>query len=204
MNISFAITCHNEGNDLERLLLQISKVATEQDEIIVLDDYSTDFETCAILAQWSDRVNIEQHALNDDFAEHKNYLNSLCTKDWILQLDADEFLGSNLEKYVHYLVDHNETDLMWIPRVNKVEGITQQDLINYRWRVDEEGRIMWPDYQGRLYRNKEELQWIGRVHERIEGNQNFTHLPLENDWAIHHYKTIEKQRQQNEFYNELS
>jgi hypothetical protein len=33
-----------------------------------------------------------------------------------------------------------------VPRVNTVEGITQQHIQQWRWNVNENGWVNWPDY----------------------------------------------------------
>ena len=63
--------------------------------------------------------------------------------------------------------------------------------------------INFPDMQGRIYKNKESIQWGGTVHERIQGTINYSHLPMEEYWTLYHPKTIERQEKQNNYYNTL-
>jgi glycosyltransferase involved in cell wall biosynthesis len=63
--------------------------------------------------------------------------------------------------------------------------------------------INWPDYQFRLYRNSSDIKWERDLHELIVGADKVTYLPHEDyTWALFHDKTIEKQEQQNMFYNQ--
>ena len=71
----------------------------------------------------------------------------------------------------------------------------------WKWRVDSENRINYPDYQGRLYRKN--LMWEGKVHERIVGTKFYSILPDDNDYCIIHHKDIKKQEKQNNYYNTL-
>lgn len=58
------------------------------------------------------------------------------------------------------------------------------------------------DPQARLFRNiPDRIKWVGRLHERIEGNKNFTYLPSEELLSLYHDKTIEKQIETNIRYN---
>jgi hypothetical protein len=57
------------------------------------------------------------------------------------------------------------------------------------------------DYQSRIYKNTEKIKWQKPLHETIVGASLVAHLPKEVDYAIIHDKTIERQRNQNEFYN---
>jgi hypothetical protein len=47
------------------------------------------------------------------------------------------------------------------------------------------------------------IEWKGKVHEKIEGMKKYSHLPPQEDFAFHHPKTIERQEQQNSFYETL-
>jgi glycosyltransferase involved in cell wall biosynthesis len=63
--------------------------------------------------------------------------------------------------------------------------------------------INWPDYQTRLYRRSENIQWQGRVHERIIGHNTYSLFPMTKKFSLYHYKEIEKQEQQNELYSRI-
>ena len=41
-------------------------------------------------------------------------------------------------------------DLMRVPRINKVEGLTEAHIQKWGWAVDSKGRVNWPDMQWRL------------------------------------------------------
>lgn len=207
MKISFAITTHNEGEYIQTLFDQIIPYCEKTgDEIVVLDDNSTDEFTSQILYTYSDqdKISLHHHSLNNNFAEHKNYLNALCNGEYIFQIDADETLYPNLLTYLHDIVENNtEVDLFVVPRVNIVTGLTDEDIQKWNWNVNELGWIQWPDYQTRLYRNTPAIRWEGKVHERIVGYKTMAPLPAEEEWAISHIKEIDRQRKQNEFYNKI-
>lgn len=61
----------------------------------------------------------------------------------------------------------------------------------------------WPDVQTRLYRRTSEIEWEGKVHERIKGYNTLTILPLEEDYALYHPKHIERQEKQNALYETI-
>ena len=205
--ISFAITTHNEGDYIQTLLNQLIPFCNETgDEIVVVDDYSTDEFTCSLLNAYasSGDIKLVQHALNNNFAEHKNFLTEQCSGDYIFQIDADETLHANLLTYIHDLIEHNpQIDLFAIPRVNVVTGLTDEDIVKWGWQVNEYGWNCWPDFQMRLYRNHPDIRWEGKVHERIVGYETMAPLPDEEDWALYHIKDIDRQRLQNEFYSQL-
>jgi glycosyltransferase involved in cell wall biosynthesis len=204
--ISFGITVKDEGAYVQDLLNQlIPYCESTGDEIVVVDDFSTDEFTRSILdANYSlGNIKLYQHALNGDFATHKNFLAEQCTGDYIFQVDADETFHPNLLTYLHDIVDNNDIDLFLIPRVNVVTGLTDEDINRWGWTVNEQGWVMFPDHQTRLYRNHADIKWEGRVHERITGHKTQAPLPAEEEWSLYHIKDVERQRQQNDFYSTL-
>lgn len=210
IRLSFGVTCHNEGYTLSNLLDQLITLIEDQDnddEIVILDDFSEDEETVNILASYDEEypyVSVYQRALERDFGAQKTYLNSLCTGDYIFQVDADELLAPELLDNLHAILEANSTiDLFWIPRINTVEGLTDEHIAKWGWKVNEQGWVMFPDYQSRLYKNSSEIIWVGKVHERIDGIENFGYLPPEPEYCILHYKEIDRQEQQNAFYSTI-
>ena len=202
--ISFGLTTHNEGHYIQQLLDQlIPHCEKTGDEIVVVDDNSTDVFTSQILYEYSneDKIRLYYHALDNDFAGHKNYVNSLCEGDYIFQIDADEKLHTNLLTYLHDIVYNNtNVDLFLIPRVNVVTGLTDDDIQRWGWILNDKGWVVWPDYQTRLYRNSDYIRWEGNVHERIVGYKTHAPLPAEEEWALYHIKDIKRQREQNDYY----
>lgn len=207
MMISFAVTTHNEGQYVQDLLDQLVPYCEKTgDEIVVVDDHSTDPFTINTLEGYerSGAIKLHQHALNGDFASHKNFLTEQCAGDYIFQVDADETFNSTLLTYLHDIVDNNTSiDLFLIPRVNVVNGLTDEDIRRWGWQVNEQGWVMFPDYQTRLYRNHVDIRWEGKVHERIVGYKTTAPLPPEEEWALYHIKDIDRQRKQNDYYETI-
>jgi glycosyltransferase involved in cell wall biosynthesis len=206
--ISFAITTHNEGAYIQDLLDQLVPYCERTgDEIVVVDDFSTDPFTINVLEGYerAGSIKLHQRALNNDFAAHKNFLAEQCSGYYIFQVDADERLHPNMLEYIHDIVDNNtEIDLFLIPRVNVVTGLTDDDISKWGWQVNENGWVMFPDYQTRLYKNHVDIRWEGKVHERIVGYKTMAPLPAEEEWSLYHIKDIERQRRQNELYQTIT
>jgi len=214
MKISYLVTCKNETLELlqliEKLKTHIDFVAPN-DEVVVLDDFSDNEDTKKILAKAkSCGFTVVQHALNKNFAEHKNYGSKRCVGDYIVQIDADEYLFPNLLNNMHEIINSNPTvELYRVPRVNIVRGATDNDARNWGWHISKLPEfgdlpiINWNsgDYQSRIYKNSLRIQWQKPLHETITGAYIVAHLPKEVDYAIIHDKTIDRQRAQNEFYN---
>jgi len=131
-------------------------------------------------------------------------LKSHCKKDYIVFLDADERMSLNLMEHMKTIIENNPVDVFLVPRKNTVDGLTQEHIDKWRWRVDQDGVINWPDFQMRIVANKDSLKWKNKVHEVIEGYATLSQFPIDNyDWCLVHHKTIEKQEKQNEFYSTL-
>jgi glycosyltransferase involved in cell wall biosynthesis len=201
--ISFAITVHNEHEELDKLLQQLVKNIRVEDEIVVQMDITATEEVKAVVNNY--KLTNYFHPLNKDFATFKNNLKSLCTKDWIFFIDADETLNYYFSKNIHEFLELNKgiVDLIAVPRVNKVNGLTQAHIDKWRWFVDDNGWVNWPDYQTRICANKPEIQWVNKVHERLTGFKTSAQLPALEEWSLTHIKDIDRQEKQNKFYETI-
>lgn len=207
MKISFAITVCNELEEIKKLIPFLLENKRIQDEIVILyDDKNGNPEVLEFLLPFNKLPNVQTWRgldWDNNFADWKNKLNDYCTGDYIFQLDADEMIEANFVKSVSEIVTLNpEVDLFYLPRVNTVDGITNQHIKMWNWRVDENNRINFPDYQGRIYRKG--LMWNNKVHEKIVGAKIYSILPIdESGYFLQHHKTITKQEQQNNLYNTI-
>jgi glycosyltransferase involved in cell wall biosynthesis len=202
--ISYAITACNEHTELDRLLDQLSKEIPSTDEIIVqLDSENFTQEVEKVVEKYHNITRI-YFALNGDFAVFKNNLKKHCIKDYIFFIDADEYLSDTLLLNVSQILEINDTvDIFAIPRINTVEGLTQEHIQKWGWNVNEEGWVNYPDYQTRLCKNTNDTIWEGKVHERLVKSDacNFGTFP--SGFELVHPKDIERQERQNDFYSKL-
>ena len=208
MKISYAIPFCGEWEELNKLLEVSCACISSEDEIIILVD-QTKVSRSEFEARFKfnlDYRDFEVHYSNftGNFADWKNLLNSYCSGDYIFQIDADELPKPDFLTHIKQILENNsEIELFQVPRENYVEGLTEDDIRNWGWNVTADGRVNWPDYQYRLYKNKAEIRWEGRVHERPAGFKVFTKFPAVSSFALVHRKSIERQRKQNAYYNTL-
>lgn len=209
--ISFLITCKNEGHQLKNLIDVLIK-HIDNNEIIILNDFSSDETTCNLLETYrslSHTLNIKvyDHALNNNYSEHKNYGKSLCNGEYIFQIDADELPSEILLVSLKDILElNNDIDLFWIPRINDFTGVNVQNSAQWGWRLtpyEDRFIVNWPDPQGRLLKNIPSMKWERRLHEKVEGAKTYVHLPYQYELSLHHIKTIEKQIQTNIRYNKM-
>ena len=203
ISISYAILTHNEDKSLKQLLDFLIEHKDENDEIVILDDFSDNPKTIKILDFYVSAHDIvyEQRELLKDFGNQKNYLTRMCKSSYIMNIDADEMLSKFFMENIKSVLEANLTiDLYWIPRVNTVKGLTQEHINKWGWQVNEQGWVNFPDYQGRIWRNRPNILWKNKVHEVLSGYKEHTYLPAEEDFCFYHPKTIDRQEIQNKFY----
>ena len=203
MKISYAITVCNELKEIQTLLNFLKENKREEDEIVILFDKQGGNAEVWSYLQHTGIKNITAASFKNHFADWKNYLNSLCNGDYIFQIDADEIPSEFLIEKLPLILENNEVDLFLVPRVNTVEGLTDEHIQKWRWNVNEQGWVNWPDLQMRIYKNDERIKWQNKVHEVIVGTESHTQLPLDKNFAISHPKTINRQEKQNEYYDTL-
>jgi glycosyltransferase involved in cell wall biosynthesis len=199
--VSFAITVCNEHQELDRLLKQLDAILRTDDEVIIqLDNIATDKVKSVV-----DKYDFQSitFGLNNDFASFKNNLKSHCSKDWVFFIDADEYLSDGLEDSIYEILNINKglVDVISVPRINTVDGLTRDHIDKWRWFVDDNGWVNYPDYQTRICANKSEINWINKVHERLSGWRTIANLP--HGYDLLHPKTIERQEKQNKFYEQI-
>ncbi len=208
MKISYAIPVCNELIEITKLLTFLEKHIDKKDEVIILFDSNNGSQSVEnyLRAKSVNPTFFQWYPYHFDghFANMKNHLKSLCTGDWIFQIDADElpheFLITNLKELLKL---NSTTEMFLVPRVNTVEGLTQKHINQWRWNINEKGWVNWPDYQTRIIQNGPKIKWQNKVHEQIVGISTKGALPIEEEWCLYHPKTIGRQEAQNKFYESL-
>lgn len=240
MGISYLIAVHNEHEELKRLLDQLFHYLDADDEIIIQGDQGkvTDEVVSVIRSRLKDkRVKYVEFPLNKDFSTFKNNLLNQATKEYCFLIDADELLHPNLISNVKALIESNfDIEMFVLPRFNVVKELTQEYAKSQNWNVqtflitDEitktilnkynciSGNLVpnvvnFSDSQERLWLNKKEIRYRGKVHERLSGYGTYTILPTDYNpektefdlsWCIFHVKDFERQQKQNQFYSTLN
>ncbi|HEX8965073.1 MAG TPA: glycosyltransferase family 2 protein [Patescibacteria group bacterium] len=168
--LSVVISAFNEASRIEKCL----QAASFADEIILIDNSSTD--TTAKIAKKFTK-NVYKRPNNPMLNVNKNFGFSKATGDWILSLDADEVLTSELIAEISEVINKNSNiNGYWIPRKNIIFG---------KWI---QNSIWWPDYQLRLFRKGKGKFAEKHVHEMltIEGETE----KLKNPFVHDNYSSI--------------
>ena len=220
MKISYGITVYNEYKELDNLLFHLSKHIREEDEVVVTRDISKvgdksimqdEFYALEkVLEKYEYNTFFEPRQLKvttfefrKDFSALKNYTKEHCSGDYIFHIDADEIPNEILLKQLPQILEINDTDLVWVPRINIVNGITDFHLNLWKWRITEEGWINFPDYQARIFKNADHIKWVKSVHEVIDGAKTYSHLPPHEELTLKHEKDIVRQETQNRLYDQI-
>ncbi len=198
--ISAVVLTKNEENNIERCLKSVAFC----DEIIVIDDYSTD----NTLGQISKikyqnnklKIKIFKRQLNEDFARQRNFGLEKATGDWVLFLDVDEEVSEELKKEIqNLLVSYHSLSRETISAfyIKRRDFWWGREL---KWgevkKIREQGSI-------RLVRKKSG-EWVGKVHEEFKlKTQNSKLKTLKN--YINHYPhpTLKDFLQEINFYSTL-
>lgn len=206
--ISYAISAHNEHVELERLLDFLNEHIRDDDEVVLQLDTTATPEVRKVAEKYNAGARYEYHrvynALNGNFAAFKNNLKAHCTRPWIFNLDADEMISEWFIQNLPTILQDNPTvELFCVPRINTVEGLTQEHIQRWGWQVNEKGWVNFPDVQTRILQNIPRIGWAGKVHEVITGQANHAVLPLDDEYCILHHKDIQRQEIQNTLYSLL-
>ena len=220
MKISYGITVYNEYKELDNLLDHLSKHIRQEDEVVITQDVSKvgnkniiqdDFNALEKIFEKYEygsyfqpsQIKVTSFEFNKDFSALKNHTKENCSGDYIFHIDADEIPNEVLLKQLPTILDINETDLVWVPRINIVNGITEFHMNLWKWRQTEQGWINFPDYQARIFRNTDHIKWVKPVHEVIDGAKTYSHLPPNEELTLKHEKDIVRQEVQNKLYDQI-
>ena len=209
MKLSYLITVHNETDTLVKLLERLVNQKVDGDEIVILDDFSDNPTTKQILNHTPSCVNVLQHKLDCNYGAHKNYGPERCTGDWIFQIDSDELPSEMLIFNIRDIISTNKNiELIFVPRINDYRGVTPEIAAPWGWRLTPSpfcsNRLVinWPDFQSRIYkRDYPRIHWDRKLHEKIAGHTEYAFLPPDEELALYHDKTIQKQLETNKRYN---
>ena len=204
MKISYGITVHDEAEELSKLLDVLNKNMDDEDEIIVCIDGDDEIVE-AVLGEYlsENEAIVYKRKLEGNFSDQKNSVIERASGDYIFHIDADEYPHELLITQLKQILEMNDgVDLVWIPRVNTIDGMRDEHIQRWGWRVTEKNWVNYPDYQARVFKNHKDIRWTRPLHEYITGCKTYSHLPPHEELSLYHPKTIQKQEQQNLFYNQ--
>ena len=102
IKVSVYIICKNEEKHIKRVLESVKEFT----EIIIVDSGSID-NTLEIAKNYTDNIYHQEWM---GFAKQKEYARSLCSNEWVLNLDADEELTIELKNEIISTINENKVD----------------------------------------------------------------------------------------------
>lgn len=204
--ISYGITVNNEVEEITLLLDTLLPLIDKGDEVIVLQDITEKNQRVAgILDKYGDKIIRLEARLDGDFATFKNNLIHVAKNKYLFQIDADEIPKESLIKELKlHLFKNRKKDVFMVPRINIVNGITEDHIKQWDWKVNENGYINFPDYQHRIFRLNKGIKWENKVHEKLCNYKRIAGLPSSDySMCLMHIKEIKRQEQQNSFYDTI-
>jgi glycosyltransferase involved in cell wall biosynthesis len=172
MYISAVIITFNEERNIGCCLASLQGIV---DEIVVVDSFSTD-KTKDICQQYNVRFFQQKWV---GYAEQKNYANSLATYDYILSIDADEALSTELQCAIVEL--KSKEDKRFVGQVNRLTNYCGQWIYHCGW---------YPDRKIRIF-NRNEATWTGSIHETISCQKELSVVALKGNLLHYSYYSIE-------------
>jgi glycosyltransferase involved in cell wall biosynthesis len=210
MKISYLVTVSNETTTFSNLLIRLKFTIGEEDEIVIVLDSNckNNDETKHLISDFQfNNVKKLEHNLNNNYSEHKNWGANQCSGDFIFQIDGDELPSDLLILNIKEIINANPNiETFWVSRINDFKGVSEEHAKRWGWKLSQSTLynrpiINWPDPQGRIFKHIPTIKWSGRLHERLTGNNTFAYLPFDEELALYHDKTIEKQLETNLRYN---
>lgn len=132
------------------------------DEIVLVDSGSTD-KTLAIAKKYKAKI-IQRFNGKLNYSKWRNEGLKKAQGDWLLYLDADERITSELREEIEKVISENKENAFAIPRRNFYLG----------QEVHFGGA--WPDYVKRLFKKEDLKNWVNRLHEEPVFKSKLGHL----------------------------
>lgn len=176
MTVSVIIITLNEASCIERCLESVSWA----DEVIVLDSGSTDGTPDICLRR---RAKVTTSTEWPGFGPQKNRALALATGDWVLSIDADEWLPAALQDEIRTrLAAPGDIAAFRLPRLSSYCG---RFLRHGGW---------WPDYVTRIFRRGQAHFSDDLVHERlvVRGRVATLREPLHHEAFVDLEEVLEK------------
>jgi glycosyltransferase involved in cell wall biosynthesis len=148
-SLSLCMIVRNEERTLPRCLDAVRSLCAE---LVIVDTGSTDM-TPEIASGYGAKVSHFDFTFVD-FAAARNHGLKQANGEWILVLDADEILQSESLPVIEELLSRNENAGYYLRRVNH-HGNSEKTTT---------------DYAVRLFPNRSDYRYRGRVHETIDAS----------------------------------
>lgn len=149
VDLTIVILTKNEERHIESVVKNALQVT---EKVLVVDSGSID--KTVDLAE-ANGAKVVYRAWDNDFSAQRNFALEHVDTEWVLYLDADERLNSELVKAVKDVLAKNENKKYAIRRKSVAFG----KKFNYG--------VLYPDHVCRMFK-KDRVKWVNKVHEHPE------------------------------------
>jgi len=187
-NYSIAMITYDDIDCIQETLDSIEEYVI--DDFVVVDGGSSD-GTLEIIKSKSN-IKLFEKKWEDNFEIQKNYALDNTKNEWRILIDADEKLEHILWNQLGWHIWEAEkegVDCITLPRINIVNGLTQDFVKQNNWQLSFFNWVNYPDGQDRLY--KRNCRYRGRTHERIVGSNKKSFIMGQH---IIHIKDMKRQQ----------
>lgn len=189
-SISTFLIVKNEEKHISRVVGQALEYS---DEVAITDTGSTDSTKDVLAAMKDPRIKVYDYDPGDffDFSKARNYAQSKCTKNWIMWLDADDFITPEV---ITKLKGFRDWDFYRA-------GINFPHAFRFWTRTTKNGKPSLEAMQYRLYINDKNIFWRNPIHESVEqsiGESGFITMDAEDVYIKHLEATPEERKRKHE------
>jgi hypothetical protein len=194
MKITYTIQVCNESRELYSLLNFLSKTIDPVDNVNVVVDSNRKAEKVAlVLEHFKDFIHVYERPF-DNFYDNSMFHIEKATGEYIFHIDADEMPQEMLIKNIKRIIEDTQAEVISIPRINIHPGITEQEVKDFGFHVNEVGFINWPDYQTRIFKKCDHIHWTDTLHTKLVGSDKIVGVKPNPSMALWHIKSMEKQK----------
>ena len=145
--------CYIVRNEAENLARSLASIKGQYDELVVVDTGSTD-NTKTVAQEY--KARLYDFPWQDDFAAARNFALAQVKTEWVLFLDADEYLSPDSPGKLHDLVTRAGKNELLLFAMQNIEPTS--------------GEVLMEFWAPRCYCYRQERRYIGAIHEELRDN----------------------------------
>jgi hypothetical protein len=193
MKLTYSIQVCNESRELFSLLHLLTRVIDDEDYIdVIVDSNNTTDKVDLVLKHFEDRITVHKRPF-DTFSKNCQFHIEVAKGDYVFHIDADELPQHSLIKILKQAIKETDAEIIAIPRINIQPDITEEEIEERKWNVNEVGFINWPDFQLRVHKKCDYIYWTDTLHTKLAGSDKVSGIKPVPKMALWHIKSMDKQ-----------
>ena len=194
MKLTYTIQVCNESRELFSLLNLLTRTIDDEDYIdVVVDSGNTTEKVSLVLEHFKDRITVYERPF-DNFKTNADFHIEKANGEYVFYIDADELPQESLIKIVKRVIEETGSEIIAVPRINIHPDITESEAEEFGFNVNEVGFINWPDYQLRIHKKCDYINWTDELHTKLTGSEKMSGIKAVPYLALWHIKSMDKQK----------